>query len=121
MISVARLAVMGVLAMLVWVTPAQAQDIDGTWQFTVELDVGRGRPTFVFTQDGDTLSGIYQGIFDEADVSGTIQDDRVEFWFELQGGKVTYSGTVDASTMIGTCDYVGVGSGIWKGERVAGE
>ena len=115
------LAVMGVLAMLVWVTAAQAQDISGTWQFTVELDVGGGRPTFVFTQDGETLSGTYQGTFDAADVSGTIQGDRVEFWFELQGSKATYTGTVDDNTMSGTCDYVGVGSGVWEGERAAGE
>ena len=115
------LAVMGVLAMLVWVTAAQAQDISGTWQFTVELDVGGGRPTFVFTQDGETLSGTYQGTFDAADVSGTIQGDRVEFWFELQGSKATYTGTVDDNTMSGTCDYVGGGSGVWEGERAAGE
>ena len=121
MTHMTRLAVMGVLAMLVWVTPAQAQDISGTWQFMVELDVGGGRPTFVFTQDGETLSGTYQGTFDAADVSGTIQGDRVEFWFELQGSKATYTGTVEDNTMSGTCDYVGVGSGAWEGERVEGE
>ena len=42
---------------LVLVTLAQAPDISGTWQFTVELDLGGGRPTFVFEQDGESLSG----------------------------------------------------------------
>ena len=112
-----RLAVTSVLAMVVWITPAQAQDISGTWQFTVQLDVGGGRPTLVFTQDGETLSGTYQGTFDAAEVSGTIRGDRLEFWFEVQGSKVTYIGTVDDNTMSGTCDYVGVGSGVWEGEK----
>ncbi len=115
-----RLAVIGVLSILVWGTPVQAQDISGTWRFTVQLDVGGGRPTFVFTQDGDTLSGTYQGTFGAADVSGTIQGDRVEFWFELQGSKATYIGTVDDNTMSGTCEYIGVGSGVWEGEKTEG-
>ena len=112
-----RLAVMSVLAMAVWVTPAQAQDISGTWQFTVQLNVGGGRPIFVFTQDGERLSGTYQGTFDAAEVSGTIQGDRVEFRFEVQGSKATYTGTVGDNTMSGTCDYADVGSGIWEGEK----
>ena len=36
-------------------------------------------------QDGETLSGTYQGTFDTADVSGTIQGDRIEFSFEGAG------------------------------------
>ena len=89
-----RLAVMSVLTMMTWVTPAQAQDISGTRQFTVQHDVGGGPPTFVFTQDGERLSGTYQGTFDSAEVRGTIQGDLVEFWFEVQGSKATYTGTV---------------------------
>jgi hypothetical protein len=116
-----RGTVIGLLAMLVWSAPAQAQNISDTWQFAVELDVGGGRPTFVFTQDGETLSGTYQGTFDAADVSGTIQGDRVEFSFELQGSTATYTGTVDNNTMSGTCDYVGIGSGVWEAERAVGE
>ena len=112
-----RLAVMSVLTMVMWVTPAQAQDISGTWQFTVQLDVGGGRPTFVFAQDGERLSGTYQGTFDSAEVSGTIQGDLVEFWFEVQGSKATYTGTVGYNTMSGTCDYADVGSGFWLGEK----
>ena len=112
-----RLAVMSVLTMVMWVTPAQAQDISGTWQFTVQLAVGGGRPTFVFAQDGERLSGIYQGTFDSAEVSGTIQGDLVEFWFEVQGSKATYTGTVGYNTMSGTCDYADVGSGFWLGEK----
>ena len=70
---------------------------------------------------GHTRGHSTRPTFDAADVSGTIQGDRVEFWFELQGSKATYTGTVEDNTMSGTCDYVGVGSGVWEGERVEGE
>lgn len=116
-IHVTRLIAPAAVALVVWATPALAQEVSGTWQFTVELDVGRGRPTFVFAQDGDTLSGTYQGTFDSADVSGTVQDDRIEFRFEVQGNTATYIGTIDDNTMSGTCEYVGVGSGVWDAER----
>ena len=117
MTGVLPLAVTGVFGALVLVTLAQAPDISGTWQFTVELDLGGGRPTFVFEQDGESLSGTFEGTFGEADVSGTIQGNDVEFWFELQGTKATHTGAVDGNTMSGTCDYDGIGSGVWAGEK----
>ena len=108
---------MAAAATLVLAAPVLAQEVSGTWQFTVELDVGRGRPTFVFVQDGDTLSGTYQGTFDAADVSGTVQGDQIEFRFEVQGTTATYTGTIADNTMTGTCEYVGVGSGSWEAEK----
>ena len=44
-------------------------DVSGTWNFVVELDIGGGEPTFEFVQQGDTLSGTYEGAFGTA---GTI-------------------------------------------------
>ena len=117
MIHVTRLTATAAVALLVWATPVLAQEVSGTWQFTVELDVGRGQPTFVFAQDGDTLSGTYQGTFDSAAVSGTVQGDRIEFRFEVQGNTATYTGTIADNTMSGMCEYVGVGSGVWDAER----
>ena len=103
---------------LIAVSPALAQDISGTWDFVVELDAGGGEPTFVFEQDGAMLSGVYEGLFGEAEVIGTIDGNQVEFWFEVQGATATYTGTIDGDTMEGTCDYGGVGSGEWEADRV---
>jgi len=99
------------------VTALSAQDVSGTWEMAVELDVGGGTPTFTFTQDGETLTGTYQGTFGEAGITGSIQGNRIEFSFELQGQTVVYTGTVDGDTMQGECDYGDVGSGTWEGER----
>ena len=103
---------------LIGVVPVIAQTVSGTWQARVELDVGSGEPTFVFEQDGDQLSGTYQGTFGAADVTGRVDGDQVEFWFETQGAKATYTGTIQDTTMKGTCEYGGVGSGTWEAEKV---
>ncbi len=102
---------------LIGVAPLMAQDVSGTWQARVELDAGSGEPTFVFEQDGDQLSGTYQGTFGAADVTGRVEGDQVEFWFETQGTKATYAGTIQDTTMKGTCEYGGVGSGTWEAEK----
>ena len=46
-----------------------------------------------------------------------IQGDQIEFWFELQGTKAAYTGTVNGDSMTGTCDYGGLGSGEWHAEK----
>ena len=98
-------------------SPALAQEISGRWNVVVELDAGGGAPTFIFEQSGGTLTGAYEGTFDNAEVTGTVDGNQVEFWFDLQGVRVTYTGTIDGDTMAGTCDYAGVGSGEWEAQR----
>ncbi len=98
-------------------SPTLAQEISGRWNVVVELDAGAGAPTFVFEQHEGTLTGTYEGTFDEAEVTGTVDGNQVEFQFDLQGARVIYTGTIDGDTMAGTCDYVGVGSGEWEAHR----
>jgi len=118
MLQHTRFAVFLAALGLICAVPVMAQDLSGTWQAQVELTAGSGEPTFVFTQDGDQLSGTYQGTFGAADVTGRVEGDQVEFWFETQGAKATYTGTIQDTTMKGTCEYDGVGSGTWEAEKV---
>ena len=113
-----RALVLAMVLTLIPALPILAQDVAGTWQMTVELDVGSGEPTFIFTQNGETLGGTYEGTFGSAEITGTIKGDQIEFWFETQGTTATYTGTVGGDTMKGACDYGEVGSGVWEGERV---
>ncbi len=108
-----------VLAMSAMTVSLSAQDLSGTWQMTVELDVGSGEPTFTFEQQGEELTGTYEGTFGSSDVIGRVTGEKVEFWFEVQGTKATYVGTISGDVMKGTCDYGGVGRGRWEGERVS--
>lgn len=112
--TVASLA--AVLLMATVVLAAQT-DVTGTWNFVVELDVGGGEPTFVFKQDGETLTGTYEGTFGSADVTGTVKGNEIQFTFGAQGAEATYTGTIDGSMMKGTCDYGGVGEGTWEAKK----
>ena len=112
------MSVLVTLGLLGAVHTLLAQEASGTWQASIQLDVGRGEATFVFEQEGEELSGRYQGTFGEAEVTGRVEGDQVEFWFETQASRVTYNGSFSDTTMKGTCDYSGVGVGTWEAERI---
>ena len=98
-----------------------AADVTGTWNATVDLGGQVGTPTFVLKQDGEKLTGTYNGALGEAPLHGTIKGSDITFDFEVQGAAVHYAGKLDADgkTMKGTCDYGGQASGtftVTKGE-----
>ena len=64
---------------------AEQTDVSGTWNFVVNLDAGSGEPVFVFMQDGEILTGSYEGTFGSASVTGTVMGDRIEFTFGAEG------------------------------------
>ncbi len=114
--------VLAVTALLVWgawaLPGAVAEGVTGAWSFTVDLDTGRGSVSFVFRQDDEQLTGSYDGAYGSAEVIGTVQDEDIEFSFEVEGGKVTYVGKILGRTMEGTCDYGEVaGAGTWEATR----
>ncbi len=104
-------------AALVW-----AADISGNWVFTVDTDAGSGTPTFVFKQDGEKLTGTYHGTLGEANLTGTVKGDAVEFTFEVSptGDKIVvkYTGTLEGANKIkGTVDLGGLAKGTFNGEK----
>lgn len=114
------LAVAVVLTALVSM-PASAQtDVSGTWNAVVELDIGSGEPTFVFTQEGDEITGTYEGTFGSAPLTGTVTGDTIEFTFGAEGvGSATYTGTISGDGMKGTCDYGEAGGGTWDARKAS--
>jgi hypothetical protein len=101
---------------------ALAHDITGKWTFDVQTDAGSGAPTFTFKQEGEKLTGTYNGTFGTAPLTGTVKGDAIEFTFEAtvadQKGKVTYTGKIDASgKMKGEVDYAGLGHGTWTAAK----
>lgn len=99
--------------------PLSGQDVTGMWILAVDLDAGSGDATFVFEQDGETLTGTYTGVLGERlPVTGTIEGDEVKFQFsEDQVGTVTFEGTLDGNMMEGDCDYGLMGSGVFRGTK----
>ncbi len=115
-------AVAAVVAVVAGLTVAAQTDVTGTWNAVVDLDVGSGDVVFVFTQDGEMLTGNYQGLFGSASITGTVKGDTIEFTFGAEGaGEATYTGKIAADavgvTMEGTCDYGALGGGTWSAEK----
>ena len=99
-------------------------DITGTWVFSVDLDTGdHGDPTFVFKQEGDTLTGTYDGPLGPHKVTGVVKDNKAVFGFEFEREgatrKVTYTGVLESATkMTGTMEITPNGpKGKWTATR----
>jgi hypothetical protein len=103
--------------------PARAFNISGTWLFSVDLEGGgHGDPTFVFKQQGDKLTGTYDGPVGHQDVTGTVTGNKAVFGFQASDGgetvKATYTATVESETkMSGTVDFNNEERGKWTAVR----
>ena len=95
-------------------------DITGTWNFEVETEAGSGNPTFSFKQEGEKITGKYKGAFGEADLTGTVKGNQLEFSFKISGqieGTVTYTGTIDGNTMKGKAKFAEIGEGTFTAKK----
>ncbi len=95
-------------------------DVTGSWSFEVETPAGSGAPSFTFKQDGEKLTGKYKGAFGEADLTGTVKGNQVDFSFKVSGqieGTVVYTGTTDGKTMKGKVSLAGAGEGTFTGKK----
>ena len=102
---------------------SNAADISGEWKFSVDLeDGGHGDPTFVFKQEGDKLTGTYNGPLGEYKVTGTVTGSKAVFGFEVTGDgqtvKATYTGNIESSTkMTGTVEFSPGPRGKWTATK----
>ncbi len=95
-------------------------DVTGAWSVTVETEAGSGNPSFTLKQEGEKLTGKYKGTFGEADLTGTVKGDKIEFSFKVSGqleGTITYTGTTDGKTMKGKVSLAGLGEGTFSGKK----
>lgn len=100
---------------------AQATNVTGEWAFTVTTDQGSGNPTITFKQDGEKLTGKYNGQLGVADLTGSVKGDAITFTFtvDVQGQQapVTYKGTVEKNTMKGSLDIAGMVNGTFTATK----
>jgi hypothetical protein len=100
-----------------------AADISGTWIFSVDLDNGgHGDPTFVFKQEGEKLTGTYNGPLGEYKVAGTVTGPKAVFGFDFtvdgETGKAAYTGTLESPTkMTGTVEFSNGPRGKWTATK----
>ena len=121
-----RTAAIAAVAMMMTMPSANAQaakvNVTGKWLFNVETGAGSGTPTMTFTQDGEKLTGKYQGQFGEADLTGTVKGQDIAFSFNVdaQGTAVNfkYTGTIENKDALkGKVEIVGLGEGTFTAKR----
>ena len=107
------------IGIMLLVSPLLAQQVDGTWVLTVELDAGSGgEAMFVLAVEDGKISGSYTGALGEdIPVTGKVTEEGATFSFDSQVGEVFYEGKIEKNTMEGVCEYGQLGPGTFKGER----
>ena len=121
-----RTAAIAAVAMMITMPSANAQvakvNVTGKWLFNVETGAGSGTPTMTFTQDGEKLTGKYNGQFGDADLTGTVKGQDIAFSFNVdaQGTALTfkYTGTVENKDALkGKVEIAGLGEGTFTAKR----
>lgn len=102
--------------------PLAAADLTGHWKVQVDIAGNSGSPSFTFHQEGNKLTGTYNGLLGEAKVTGTVDGDKVRWEFKgnYDGNalNVVYSGTIESPTkMKGTVDLGGMADGTFTAEK----
>src|SRR5215212_1278399 len=117
-----RTASLSVASVALLSAAAAPANIAGQWQFTVELAVGTGRPLVTFKQDGEKITGTYEGRYGKSALEGTVKENHIEFTISVVAEGTTVSGAFagdyEKDQMSGTVEYEGAGDGAWSAVRV---
>lgn len=109
---------MPIVALLISANIRFAENVTGTWNMTVQTDMGSGSPTFVLKQDEKgTITGIYSGQLGETPVKGTLKGDVIHMELDIQGNLIQYDGTVVGDTMKGKVKLGSIAEGTFSGKR----
>ena len=119
MIVTARVVVLALL--LVPGLSAEPAKVAGKWNVTLELSSITGHPVITLKQDGEKLTGTYEGRYGESALTGTVKEKEITFTvtFVAEGMQTqgVYTGKVDGDTMGGDVSYEGAGDGTWSAVR----
>ena len=100
---------------------AEPAKVEGVWNVVLQLESITGHPVLTLKQDGEKLTGTYEGRYGPTPVQGEIKENKIVFVvaFEVEGSKISgaFRGTVDGNKMSGSVEFEGAGSGTWSAER----
>lgn len=118
MLTVTRFATLLILAATLSGEPA---NVAGKWSGALQLESISSKPTLTFVQDGEKLTGTYQGYYGASPIEGTVKEKEIAFTvtYNIEGSKIQafFSGTVDGESMRGRVEFEGAGSGTWSATR----
>jgi hypothetical protein len=100
---------------------AEPAKVAGKWNVTLELPSITGHPVVTLKQDGEKLTGTYEGRYGESLLTGTIKEKDITFTvtFVAEGMQTqgVFAGKVDGDTMGGDVSFEGAGDGTWSAVR----
>lgn len=104
---------------------AEPAKVEGKWNVLLQLESITGHPVLTLKQDGEKLSGTYEGRYGPSALEGEVKENRIAFVvsFSAEGTTTTgvFQGTVDGNSMGGKVEFEGAGSGTWSAVRAKEE
>jgi hypothetical protein len=107
--------------------PAKAEPslpaLTGKWDMALDMVMGQSTPLLTLKQDGEKLTGTYQGRYGTFPLEGTLKGRAVEFWLtmtvESEKVEMSFKGEVaaDGQSMRGAADLGQAGEGNWTAAR----
>ena len=116
-----RTVVILALSLLAPAVSAEPANVAGKWNVTMQLESITGHPIILLKQDGEKLTGTYEGRYGQSELKGSIKDKEIEFTVSIVAeGMQTqgvFAGKVDGDTMGGEVSFEGAGDGTWSATR----
>ena len=101
------------LAVLAPASIAEPAKVAGVWSFSVELAVGTGHPTVTLKQEGEKITGTYDGRYGPAPLEGTVKDRKIEFTVSM-----TAEGTAVFGPVVTPAPQGEAAGKLWDGVRL---
>jgi hypothetical protein len=110
-----------VLSLVAVLVSAEPANVAGKWNISLELESITGHPVVLLKQDGEKLTGTYEGRYGQSELKGSIKEKDIEFTVTLVAeGMQTqgvFAGKVNGDTMSGNVSFEGAGDGTWSATR----
>jgi hypothetical protein len=109
------------LSLFAAIVSAEPANVAGKWNVTMQLESITGHPVILLKQDGEKLTGTYEGRYGQSELKGSIKDKEIEFTVSIVAeGMQTqgvFAGTVNGDAMSGDVSFEGAGDGTWSATR----
>ncbi len=100
---------------------AQAVNVTGTWDMSVETQQGTISVTCTFKQEEEKLTGTLASQMGETALEGSVKGNDIVFAivFNMQGQDmtITYVGKIDGDAMSGSMEMGNFGTSTWTAQK----
>jgi hypothetical protein len=102
---------------------AQAPNVTGDWDVTINSPQGARQAKASFNQEGEKLTGAIKRQSGDLTLEGEVKGKEIKFKytvkFQEQDLVITMTGNVDGDTMKGDADFGGFAQGDWTAKRAS--